>query len=106
MSRPPRTPRDEVAEGSAVGELYVRRLMRAQLTVSLTALVAFGAVVGVSPLLLFLLPGLARTTVLGVPLPLALLVVPPFVLFVAIAVLYERRATALDEAFHDLVSRE
>ena len=106
MSRAPRTPRDEVAEGSAVGELYVRRLMRAQLTVSLTALVAFGAVVGVSPLVLYLLPGLAGRTVLGVPLPVALLVVPPFVLFLAIGLLYERRASGLDESFRDLVSRE
>jgi hypothetical protein len=106
MSRAPRTPRDELAEGSAVGELYLRRLVRAQLGVSLLALVAFGALIGVLPLVLYLVPGLASITVLGLPLSIAVLVVPPFALFLAIGWLYERRAAALDEAFRDVVSRE
>ena len=40
---------------------------------------------------------------LGVPLPILIVVWPPFPLFIAIAVVYARRAQALEEAFRDLV---
>jgi len=41
--------------------------------------------------------------VLGVPVAVAVLLVPPFVVFVALAWLYQRRADALDAEFRDLV---
>ena len=40
---------------------------------------------------------------LGVPLPIWLVVVPPFPLFFAIGLLEQRRADGLDEAFRELV---
>ena len=40
---------------------------------------------------------------LGVPLPIVIIAWPPFPLFIAIAVLYARRAAALEESFRDLV---
>ena len=40
---------------------------------------------------------------LGVPLPIFIIAWPPFALFIAIAVIYARRATALEESFRDLV---
>lgn len=95
--------RDELAEQTEHGELYVRRLMRAQLTLSLSALIAFGGLIGSLPLALYLLPGLQRVQPLGVPLPLLVLTVPPFVGFVALAWIYERRAVALEQAFRELV---
>jgi hypothetical protein len=98
-----RTPRDEMAGATAYGGLYLRRLIRAQLGLSLLALVAFGGIVGALPLALFLLPGLQDVTVLGVPLPLVAMLWPPFPLFIAIAVLYTRRATALEETFREIV---
>jgi len=98
-----RTPRDELAEGTAHGDVYLRRLIRAQLALSLLALSAFAALVGVLPIALFLLPGLARVTILGIPLPIVVLAVPLFPLFVAIAWAYARRADALDESFRELV---
>jgi hypothetical protein len=100
-----RSPREELAEATAHGEVYLRRLRRAQLSLSLLALVAFGAVFGVLPLALYLLPGLQRTTLLGVPVPVWIIVVPMLPLFGAIGWLYARRADALDEAFRDLVER-
>jgi hypothetical protein len=103
MSGARRTPRDELAEATAYGGLYLRRLIRAQLGLSLLALVAFGGIVGALPLAIFLLPGLQDVTVLGVPLPLVAMLWPPFPLFIAIAVLYTRRATALEETFRELV---
>jgi hypothetical protein len=98
-----RTPRDELAEATAHGGLYLRRLIRAQLGLSAVALVAFGGIVGALPLALLLLPGLQDVFVLGVPLPLFVIAWPPFPLFIAIAVLYARRAGALEDSFRDLV---
>ena len=40
------------------------------------------------------------------PLPIVLVVLPPFPLFVAIALLHQRRADALDVAFRKLVTPE
>jgi putative solute:sodium symporter small subunit len=83
--------------------LYLRRLIRAQLGLSTVALVTFGALIGALPLALLLLPGLQEVFVLGIPLPVFLIAWPPFPLFIAIAVLYARRAAALEESFRDLV---
>jgi putative solute:sodium symporter small subunit len=109
VSPPPpggrRTPRDELAEATAHGGLYLRRLVRAQLALSLLALVAFAGILGSLPLLLFLAPGLRTITVIGLPLPVFLVAFPLFPLFVGLGWLYQRRADALDEAFRDLVGR-
>lgn len=96
------SPRDELASGSAVGDVYLRRLVRAQLQLSLTALLAFGGLVGSLPLALYALPALQRVHVLGVPLPIGLLGAPVFGLLLVIGVLYQRRADALDRAFSAL----
>jgi hypothetical protein len=98
-----RTPRDELADATEHGGLYLRRLLRAQLGLSVLALLAFGGLVGGLPLALYLLPGLQHATLLGIPLALVAVLWPPFPLFVAIAVLYTRRAEALEEAFRELV---
>jgi hypothetical protein len=98
-----RSPRDELADATEHGGLYLRRLLRAQLGLSLLALVAFGGLVGGLPLALYLLPGLQAATLFGIPLPILAVMWPPFPLFVAIAVLYTRRAEALEEEFRELV---
>jgi hypothetical protein len=98
-----RTPRDELAEATAHGGLYLRRLIRSQLGLSTVALIAFGGIVGALPLALLLLPGLGDIFVLGVPLSIFVIAWPPFPLFIAIAVLYARRAAGLEESFRDLV---
>ncbi len=103
-SGPERTPRDELAEATAHGDVYLRRLVRAQLAVSISALVAFIGLLGALPLLLFLVPTLESISIAGIPLPLVLVAVPLFPLFVAIGWAYQRRADAVDEEFRDLVS--
>ncbi len=100
-----RTPRDELADATAHGGLYLRRLVRAQLTLSLLALVAFAGILGALPLLLYLAPGLGSLTVAGIPLPIVLVAVPLFPCFVGLGWLYQRRADALDDEFRDLVGR-
>jgi O-antigen/teichoic acid export membrane protein len=102
----PRAPREELAEATPHGDVYLARLIRAQLRLSLLALGAFGGLVGSLPLLFLLWPSLQDVEVLGVPLPLLVLVIPLFPLIVVIGLLYQRRADALDEAFRDVVTHE
>lgn len=98
-----RSPREELAEATTHGQLYLRRLRRAQLNLSTMALIAFGAIFGVLPLALLLLPALMDTMLLGIPLGLWILVVPMLPLFLVIGWIYARRADALDDAFRDVV---
>jgi hypothetical protein len=99
----PRTPRDELADATAHGSLYLRRLIRRQLGLSVLALVAFGGFLGSLPLALYLLPGLQDVDVLGLPLPVLAIVVPPFPILVAFGWLYAHRAEALEQEFRELV---
>jgi putative solute:sodium symporter small subunit len=104
MPRGPRfSARHELAERSALGAIYLRRLRHLQLALALVALVAFGGLIGALPLVLLVAPGLNDAEVLGVPLAIGLLVVPPFAAFVALGWLYARRADGLDEQFRDLI---
>jgi hypothetical protein len=100
-----RSPRQELADATEHGEVYLRRLRRAQLQLSLLALVAFGAVFGILPVLLDLLPRLRHTTIVGVPVAVWIVIVPLSPLFLAIGWLYARRADALDSAFRELVEK-
>ena len=100
-----RPPREELAEATAHGHVYLRGLQRAQLTLSLLALVAFGAVFGVLPMALYLLPAFDRVRLLGVPLGLWIVVVPMLPGFFVIGWIYARRADAVDDAFRELVER-
>jgi hypothetical protein len=101
-----RTTGDELADATAHGSVYLRRLVRAQLALSLVALVAFGGLLGSLPLVLYSVHGLQRTTVAGIPVADLLVAIPPFPLFVVIGWIYRRRADALDDAFRELVRGE
>jgi putative solute:sodium symporter small subunit len=100
-----RSPREELAEATAHGQVYLRGLQRAQFGLSMLALVAFGAVFGVLPIALYLLPHLSRSDLFGIPISLWIVVVPMLPVFLAIGWLYARRADALDDSFRDLVER-
>jgi hypothetical protein len=99
----PLTAREEVRQDTAHGGLYLRRLRRAQLGVSLLALVVFAGLLGALPLVILLVERLRDIDVLGVPAAVALVVVPPYVLFVALGWVYERRANGLDAAFREML---
>jgi hypothetical protein len=101
--RPPITLRDELADATPHGGLYLRRLVRSQLALSLLALAAFGGLIGGLPLAVYLLDGLQRATLFGIPLSLLIILWPPFPLMVAIGWLYTQRAEALEEEFRELV---
>jgi hypothetical protein len=99
----PRAPRHELADATAHGDVYLRRLRRAQLQLSLLTLAAFGGLIGSLPLVVHRSAWLAHHDLFGIPLALLLVAVPPFPLFLILGWIHERRARALDEAFRDLV---
>ena len=99
----PLTAREEVRQDTAHGGLYLRRLRRRQLGVSLLALVVFGGLLGSLPLVILLVERLRDIEVLGVPAAVALVVVPPYALLLALGWLYERRANGLDSDFRELL---
>ena len=101
-----RTPRDELAEETAHGQLYLTQLRRAQLELSILGLVAFGGLVGSLPLLFVLIPALERIHIVGIPLAPVLVAGPLFPMFAVIGAIYKRRADALDESFRDAIGDE
>jgi len=105
VTPPPRrrTPRDELQDTTPHGDVYLRRLIRAQLGLALLALAAFGGLVGSLPLLFLLAPGLQDLTIAEVPVPVLIVAFPLFPLIVLLGLLYQRRADAIDEAFRDVV---
>jgi hypothetical protein len=99
-------PREELAEVTPHGQVYLRRLLRAQLTLSFLALLAFGGLIGSLPLIFLLFPELQDIQLLGVPLPVAVLALPIFPLIVLIGWLYQRRADAIDDSFRELLEEQ
>jgi hypothetical protein len=63
----------------------------------------FGGLLGSLPLVILLVERLRDIEVFGVPAAVALVVVPPYVLLLALGWLYERRANGLDSAFRELL---
>jgi len=103
--RPRPLPSEELRAGTAHSALYLRRLRRRQLGLSLLALVTLAGVVGSLPLVLYLAGDALAHSVLGVPLAAFVVAVPPFAFFVALGWLYARRADGVDADFQDLVDR-
>src|SRR3954467_13625919 len=98
-----RLPSSDLSEATAHAAVYVRGVRREQLRLALLSLVAFGGAIGALPLILYLLPGLHDARLLGVPLPIWLVGVPPLPPLFALRPLAPRRADGLDDAFRDLV---
>jgi hypothetical protein len=102
--RPRRTSvASEIDAQTAVGEIYMRSLMRSQLRLALGVVVVLAVTVGGLPVLFRIFPGLLTTSVLGIPLPWLLLgaVVHPFLVLLAFG--YVRRAERNERSFDDLV---
>lgn len=99
----PHTRLGDVHDQTPLGDLYLRSLLREQLSLAARVLlVAFGAL-GSLPLLFHLVPTLADRAVLGVPLAWLLLgvLVHPFLLFLGWR--YVRRVERNEAVFADLV---
>ena len=93
----------EVQEGTAVGDLLRRDLIRSQLSVTLRFAALVVVVLAVLPALFTLLPDLGRSEVLGVRLPWLLLGLLAYPFLVAIAWWYCHVADRKEQDFADHV---
>lgn len=78
-TRQERSVRQEIDESTGVGEVYVRSLVSSQLRAAITVVISLVLTIGMLPLALVWLPGLADVRIVGLPLVwivLALLVYP------------------------------
>ena len=102
VARPVRTIK-EVQEGTAVGDLLRRNLIRSQLAVTLRFTALTALVLGVLPALLTLAPEVGRFDLLGVRLPWLLLGVLMYPFLVGVAWRYSRVADRVEQSFADHV---
>ncbi len=102
VARPVRTIK-EVQEGTAVGELLRRDLIRSQLKVTLRFAVLTAFVLGSLPAVLVLLPEVGRFHVLGLRVPWLLLGLLVYPFLVGVAWRYTRVADRVEQNFADHV---
>ena len=95
----------EIDAQSALGEVYMRSLVRHQLRLALVACTLLAAGLGGLPLLLLAVPELADVAVAGVPLPWLVLGAGVYPVLVALAWWYTRAAERSERDFADLVER-
>jgi hypothetical protein len=101
----PIRPRQELEEQTAVGEVLVRGLMRAQLALALRLSLVVIVGLGLLPLLFAVAPGVAQAAVLGIRLPWLLLGGLAFPFLVAVGWIYVRMAERNERDFAELVER-
>lgn len=92
----------DVQEQTALGEVYLRALMRAQLRLGLAVGAGVCLLLGALPLVFALWPGAGLW---GVGLPWLVLGLPVYVLLVAAGAVYVRRAERNERDFAELVNR-
>jgi hypothetical protein len=95
----------EIDEQTALGEVYVRSLMRTQLKLAGVVLGTVALTLGLLPLLFTVRPSLGRADVLGIPLPWLLLGFLVYPALVAVGAFYVRQAERNEREFDDLVGR-
>ena len=92
----------EAAEESDAGQLFVRSLIRSQLRLGLVVALGFLLIVLAFPLMLGLVPGLADSTVAGLPFDWVLLGAGIYPVIGLSAWLYVRTAARNEARYRDL----
>jgi hypothetical protein len=98
-----RTTREEIDQSTAVGEVYIRSLVRAQLRSALGIVLALTATVGALPAAFAFVDGFAEVQVARVPLPWLVLGVGVYPGLLLLGWIYVRRAERIEHAFARLV---
>lgn len=93
----------EVEEQTGVGEVLVRQLVRAQLTLAIRLMVLTVMVLVSIPLMFLLVPALGTLSVLGFRLPWLLLGLAVYPFFIAVAWSYNRSADRNEQEFTEMV---
>ncbi|MBA3524311.1 MAG: DUF485 domain-containing protein [Geodermatophilaceae bacterium] len=95
--------RREIDEQTEVGEVLVRGLVRAQLSLALRLSAVVAVLLGGLPLLFALAPGLAAVEVLGFRLPWLLLGILAYPFLYVVAWIYVRQAERNEQDLADFV---
>ncbi len=103
--RPRRTAASEIDAQSEVGEIYVGTLLRAQLRLAVSILVALALTIGILPLLFVSVPALTTRNVLGMPVAWGILAFGCYPVLVFLAWRYVRLAERNERAFARVVER-
>jgi len=93
----------EIDEQTRLGEVYITSLMRSQLRLAIGVLGVVAVTLGALPLLFWLVPGISRLDLLGIPLPWILLTVVAFAEVITLGWLYVRQAERNEHNFSDLL---
>ena len=94
----------EIDADTALGAIYMGSLVRDQLRLALRILLLLAVSMGGLPLVFHLVPRLADTTVVGVPLPWVLLGVLVYPWLITLGWAFVRRAERHEHDFADLVA--
>lgn len=97
--------RHDIDEQTALGEVYMRSLIRAQLRLALLVLAALVSFLGGLPLLFAIVPELRDVRLFGVDLPWLILGFAVYPLLVGAGWFYVRQAERTERDFADLVER-
>ncbi|HEY8652904.1 MAG TPA: hypothetical protein VIL87_07390 [Dermatophilaceae bacterium] len=102
---PTRPATTEIDEQTGLGKVYMAALLRAQLRLTVSVLVAVAAGLGVLPLLFLVVPAIHELRVWLIPLPWIILGVLVYPVVALAALYYVRHAEAIERDFADLVDR-
>ena len=102
---PTRPVTTEINEQTGLGEVYMAALLRAQLRLSVSVLVAAAVALGILPLLFLAVPATHELHVWLIPLPWLILGVLVYPVVALAARYYVRHAEAIERDFADLVDR-
>ena len=102
---PARPATTEIDEQTGLGKVYIAALLRAQLRLAVSVLVAVAAGLGILPLLFLVVPATHELRVWLIPLPWIILGVLVYPVVALSALYYVRHAEAIERDFADLVER-
>lgn len=105
VTRPRRSTDAEIDDQSAIGEIYMRSLVRAQLRLAASVLGVLAVTVGGLPLAFRYLPDVFAWRVLGVPFSWVLLGFAIYPWLALLAWWYVRSAESNERAFTEVVER-
>jgi hypothetical protein len=102
---PFRAPSREIEEQTALGELYMRSLIRSQRRLAITVCLSIGLVLVAVAFAGALFPRFATIHALGIPLPWLLLGVLVYPVLIGLAAYTVRQSERNERAFTELVRR-
>lgn len=100
-----RSVEQEIDESTAIGEVYMRSLIRSQLRLALVVVFTLLLSVGIMPLVFIMFDSVTRYRLAGVPLPWWILGVVVYPFLLVIGWLYTRQAERAERDFAELVER-